>query len=198
MDMEYMIKAKKFRANMNTSGNEMSSIMDMSAKTVITLMHKHKMYMTYKMDNAFATGAKHPLGGKFYKASGSKTILGYSCEHWIYEGKTGKTDMWLTTGLGVFLGLSGGKTDASGADDWVKAVKAKGLFPLEMDSTGKDNKTMSIVATKVEPKSLSDSLFEVPAGYKKMNMPDFGNMGGGTGKKPTKEDIMKMMEQFKK
>lgn len=193
MDTEYMIKGKKFRMNMNENGHDMSTIMDLGSKKVITLMHKQKMYMVHKMDKAMSEASKHKPEGKFTKASDTKTILGYACDHWIYEGKHGKTDFWGAKGLGAFLGLGGqGKTE-----DWIEAIKGKGVFPLELDTTTQNGKTMTMKATKVEKKSLSSSLFEPPADYKKMEMPDMGSMMGGDGKQPSKEDIMKKMKDMK-
>jgi hypothetical protein len=154
--------------------------------------------MVHNIDQAAKTVSKHAPEGKVSKASGTKTILGYSCEHWIYEGKSSKVDFWGAKGLGTFMGMGNGQGGQSKDDDWVKAFKDKGVFPLEMDMNMKDNKTMTMVATKVEKKSLDSGLFEVPAGYKKMDMPDMsGMMGGGNGKAPSKEDIMKMMEKYK-
>lgn len=194
MDTEYLIKGKKFRVNMTENGHEMSTIMDLGSKKVITLMHKQKMYMVHNMDKAMAEASKHKPEGKFSKVSGSKTILGYSCDHYVYEGKNGKTDFWGAKGLGAFMGMGGqGK-----AEDWISAIKGKGLFPLELDTTGQNDKTMTMKATKVEKKSLGSSLFEPPAGYKKMDMPDMGGMmGGGDGKQPSKEEIMNKMKNLK-
>jgi hypothetical protein len=191
MDMEYLIKGNKFRTNMSHEGNDMSTIMDMGKKTATTLMHKQKMYMTHTLDKAMTSAGKHQASGKFYKASGAKTILGRSCEHWIYEGNTGKTDMWLASGLGVFMGWNQGGSGKVAVDDWVKSVKGRGLFPMEIDSMGKEGKTMTMLVTNLEEKSLSSDLFEVPAGYKKM--PSFEDMGKKM-KSPSGEDLLKGMK----
>jgi len=190
MNMEYMMKGKKFRTNMSHDGMEVSTIMDMGSKKATTLMHKQKMYMVHSLDKALTETAKHPVKGKFHKASGSKEVLGYSCEHWVYEGTAGTTDMWLASGIGTFMGMGGGSASGSG-DEWVKAIKGKGYFPMEIDSTGKNGKTMTMQATKLERQSLSDSHFEVPPGYKKM--PDYGDMMKGQ-KSPSGEDMLKSMK----
>lgn len=191
MDAEYMIKGKKFRMNMSHDGNEMSSIMDMGSKEVITLMHKQKMYMVSHIDKAMTSASKYKPEGKFYKASGSKDILGYSCEHWVYEGKHGKSDIWGAKGLGTFMGMGGGKPGSSGVDEWVKAIKSKGFFPLEMDTTSEKGKTVSMKATKVEKKSLSSDLFKAPSDYKKM--PDMSEAMKKY-KGPSGDDMIKGMK----
>ena len=191
IDVEYMIKGQKFRSNMEHEGMQMSTIMDLGTKKMITLMHKQKMYMTHTLDKAMTEASKHAPKGKFYKASGSKELMGYSCDHWVYESEHGKTDMWLAKGIGTFMGMGSGKPGSTNGDEWVKAIKGKGLFPLEIDSTGQNGKTMTMVVTKLEKKSLSADLFEVPAGYKKM--PDYGDMMKGQ-KSPSAEDMMKGMK----
>ena len=191
MDVEYMIKGKKFRSNMEHDGMQMSTIMDLSSKKMITLMHKQKMYMTHTLDKAMTEASKQQPKGKFSKASGSKEILGYSCDHYVYESEHGKTDMWLAKGIGTFMGMSSGKPGSSSGEEWMGAIKGKGLFPLEIDSTGNSGKTMTMVVTKLEKKSLSADLFEVPSGYKKM--PDYGDMMKGQ-QSPTGDDMMKSMK----
>lgn len=191
MNLEYTIKGKKFRSDMDHDGNQMSTIMDMGSKKMITLMHKQKMYMTHSIASTLNEASKHTVKGKFHKTTGSKSILGYSCDHWVYEGEAGKSDIWLASGLGTFTGFASGNQGSQSGFDWLKGIKDKGLFAMEVDSTGKNGKTMTMVATKLEKKSISESLFEVPAGYKKM--PGMEDMGGA-GKMPSHEDMLKGMK----
>jgi hypothetical protein len=192
MNSEYMIKGGKVRVNMESDKYQMSMIMDMTAKKSIMLMHQQKMYSTHEMGDLAKKAPK--FEGKFYKASGSKTILGHDCQHWVYEGKSGKSDIWAATGMGSFMGLGGGKPGSASVEDWIKAVKTKGLFPLETVYTNKEGKqVMTMTATKVEKQSLSASLFTVPSDYKKM--PSMEELMGSKGaasqkgsKKPKNDD----------
>ncbi len=190
--MEYKLKGKKARVDMNENDHHMAMIMDMGEKKMIMLMEKQKMYSVTKLDPGLvAKKVDAKINGKFYKASGTKTILGYSCDHYVYEGKSGKSDIWGATGIGTFLGMSGGAPGSNKVEEWVKALKGKGMFPLEMDHTSADGKTMTMLATKVEETSLSADLFEIPAGYKKM--PDYSEMMKKY-KGPSGEDMLKGMK----
>jgi len=197
MDMEYMLKGGKVRTEMKQGDMKMSMIMDPAAKKATTLMHQQKMYMTSTLDGSLAGKASKADVGKFTKVSGSKTILGHKCEHWRHEGKGGSGDFWLATGLGAFAGMAPAKSGPAKLEDWVKAVQSKGLFAMEVDYKTKDGKTMNMVATKVDKKSLSSDLFAPPSDYKKMPSWDgAASRGSGEGavKKPSAEDILKGMK----
>jgi len=195
MDMEYMLKGGKVRTEMKQGDMKMSMIMDPGAKKVTTLMHQQKMYMTSTMDGSLAGKAAKADVGKFTKVDGSKTILGYKCEHWRHEGKNGSGDFWLAKGLGAFAGMAPSRSGPAKLEDWVKAVQNKGLFAMEVDYKTKQG-NMNMVATKVEKKSLSSSLFAPPSDYKKMPSWDgaASRSGEGTAKQPSAEDILKGMK----
>lgn len=196
-DMNYLLKGKKMRMDMDMEGHSQSMIFDMPTRKMLMLMPEQKMYMTMDIPENKQEAAKAKSEGKFTKTGKTETILGYKCEEWLYESKHGTTSIWAASGLGNFMGM--GQKSGMGASAWTQMVKSKGLFPLRVTSKGANGKgEMSMEATKVEKRSLSDSLFEVPAGFKKMESPNMGAMGGASGKKMSKEDIMKMMEQYKK
>jgi Domain of unknown function (DUF4412) len=50
----------------------------------------------------------------------------------------------------------------------VKELVDGGAFPLKME--GQKDRKFSMVVTKIERKSLSNDLFQPPAGYTEMNM----------------------------
>jgi hypothetical protein len=55
---------------------------------------------------------------------------------------------------------------------WSEQMREKRLFPLrsvDFDATGKE--TSRTEAIKIERKSLDDSTFEVPKGYRKITLP---------------------------
>ena len=65
--------------------------------------------------------------------------------------------------------------EASAHPEWVKFLEG-GAFPLKITATENGKVTMNMEATKIERKSLDDSLFAVPPDYKELNM---GNFTGG-------------------
>ncbi len=179
IDVEYLIKGHKLRFNGSEKMQNAAGIMDMDSKTMTLLMPKQKMFMKNQLTDYKKLGDK--AQGKFSDTGRSDTILGYTCEEYLYQTKTGEAHVWLASNLGVFAGL-GGKADAM--DSWVKVAQEKGLFPLKSvykDQNGKEKSTMT--ATKVSKQSVDDSNFQVPADYKEMKMPnvDMGQLAPKAG-----------------
>jgi hypothetical protein len=163
--MNYFLKGKKIRIEMNMKGHQVVDIMDLSAKKVYMLMPEQKMVMTSTIPNASSVKAK--AEGKLTKTGNTKTILGRTATEWTYDSKAGTTSIWASSGMGFFMMAKG--PGAAGSDStWAQAVKNGGLFPLEVDAkTSKGSMTMT--ATKIDEKSLDDSLFTVPSDYKDMS-----------------------------
>ena len=104
-------------------------------------------------------------------------------------GEKQNMDICIAKGLGYFgMGGQGGSgslkslafspkmlAEAASHPEWVKFLEG-GAFPLKMTSTDNGKVTMNMEATKIEKKSLDDSLFVVPPDYKEFNV---GNFGGG-------------------
>jgi hypothetical protein len=59
-------------------------------------------------------------------------------------------------------------------DDAYRTYFRGGFFPLRVTEIKGDKRRVVLEATKVEPKSLDASLFEVPAGFTEMKMPGMG------------------------
>ena len=193
--MDCLIKGQKVRINSEMKGHSSAMIMDSAARQTIMLMPEQKAYMVYPFPKPKSDSGKPK--GSFSKTGKTQEILGHTCEEWLYRGEKDQVSTWCASGLGSFTGMfQNGKS--LNRNEWVEAIKHKGLFPLKTEMRdGDGNVKMTMEATKIDKRSVSASEFEVPSDYKKFNMPDFGDMGG-SGKKPSKEDIMKMMEQYKK
>ncbi|HET9868948.1 MAG TPA: DUF4412 domain-containing protein [bacterium] len=176
-DMTYLLKDGKARMEMTMKGHHMVDIIDLPDNKMYMLMPDQKMYMSSdipKPDKKTTDKA----GAKIKKTGKTKTILGYKTDEWVAESQHGTTSVWGAKGIGYFImgkGPGGKAPDSSWADE----LRQGGFFPLEVDSKG-DKHGMTMVATKVEPKSLDASLFTVPSGYKDMSdmMKNMGNMPG--------------------
>lgn len=195
-DLNYSIKAQKLRIDINTEGHQIATIMDMEKLEMLMLMSEQKMYMVMPLKKPIeAAAAKAEAKGyestAEIEATGkTETILGYKCNQILVKDKGTVTEMWVAEGLGVFMGLGnnggggglfGGKKSASAAK-WEEALKGKSGFPLRVvshDAKGKD--IFKMEATKIEPGTLPESLFLPPAGFKKFQMPSFGDMLKGAG-----------------
>jgi hypothetical protein len=186
--MDYSIKGKKLRMDINAEGNQIATIMDMEKLEMIMLMPEQKMYMvhTIKKPVEQAVAKAGESTAEIEVTGKTETILGYKCSQVLIKDKSTVTEAWLAEGLAAFQGLGGGPGGGGGmfggkksANEakWEEALKGKEGFPLRVISrTAKGKETFKMEATKVEPGSLSDSLFAPPAGYEKFQMPNMGNL----------------------
>lgn len=193
MNLDYSIKGSKLRMDMNAEGHQVATIMDLSKMEMLMLMSEQQMYMVMPIKKPMEQAMeKQGVGTAEVEVTGkTETILGYKCNQILVKDKGAVTEVWAAEGLGAFMGLGngggnpmagmfgGGGRHGGGANaaKWEEALKGKGGFPLRVitrDAAGKT--TFKMEATKIEPGSLSDSLFSPPADYQKFEMPDMGGM----------------------
>lgn len=183
MDLAYMMKGDHIRQVINMDGRDMVVLMDATKHTMTMVMPQQQAYMTMDMNHmAQRMGNQSATDVPKITATGkTETIAGHKCEHYmIARTDEDSVDVCVAKGMGYYM--SGGAMQArtgmgampSGANmaEWKKVFK-DGFFPLKVTTS---NGSMSMEATKVEPKSLPDNLFAPPAGYKEMQM---GGMPGG-------------------
>ena len=119
-----------------------------------------------------------------------ETIAGYTCEHWLM-GDNQELDMCVAKGLGYFgMGGNAGRglgtwknlafspkllAEAAARPEWVKFLEG-GAFPLKLTTMEDGKVKLSMEATRIERKSLDDSLFTIPRDYKELSIP---KMPGG-------------------
>ncbi len=181
----YEVKGSKMRFDAPTGrpGGSGYAIMDTSNKKMITVVDAQKLAMVMNMDDvgkgagpAAAAGAA--AAPKIDKTGKTDTVAGYQCDIWNVTAQSGnKSEVCVTKGITWFSSMK----DPSKA--WMSTLTGEGMFPLRAvtsDPTGKEVSRMEV--TKVDKKSIDDSRFEVPAGYKTMDMGDMmknlGNMRG--------------------
>lgn len=155
-------------------------------------------------------GKKSPVNVK--KTGKTETILGYACDEYIINEGDEEKDIWGTGKLGDLydgfmkaFGQLSRKNQGHGMEGWQSELMKLKIFPLKSATKTKGDVTSSEEVTKIEKKSLSASLFEVPADYKKTSLDfDMNSMmksmreqmknGKGAGKDI---DVQKMMEEMK-
>jgi len=107
----------------------------------------------------------------------TETIAGFTCRHWLIGDK----DVCVAKGLGYFgEGGSGGFLDRVQNPAMREKYKAQldanpefakfaegGAFPLKITVIENGQPRVIMEVTRIERKSLDDSLFTVPADYKK-------------------------------
>ncbi len=174
--MKYSIKGDRVRMDMSAQGMQMYTVFNATTKTMDMVIPMNQMYMEHTVGDLQAM-ADSAAGKTDIDWTGqTETIAGHECEHATVttDGKT--TDVCLAKDLGTFVPMSGGMGGRGGRGrggngaGWERHL-GRG-FPLKVAHDGQ----VQMVVTSIEEKSLDDSLFTVPDGYRKMSMP---GRGGG-------------------
>ncbi|HEU0174005.1 MAG TPA: DUF4412 domain-containing protein [Blastocatellia bacterium] len=202
MEFRYAIKGNRtrFEAMISPDASKRAvMLMDMSSGTQTTLIPQSKMYMTVnwgELAEEMTQNAGKGSSGNFPKVTSTgktETVAGLNCEHWILGDKQ-DMDMCLAKGMGYFGfgGQSGGildklknlalrekiKAQLDANPEFAKFVEG-GAFPLKMSHVENGQSKTIMEVTGIERKSLDDSLFTVPADYKKMEVPGIGGLSAG-------------------
>lgn len=190
------IKGKMVRTDMSGERGSGTMIMDTEARTMTMVMDEQKMYMTMDLKGR-AEGRRDGKMPKFTDTGKSETIAGKSCQVYRMASDPDKPDNFeicAAKGMGFFMGGGRGPMGrGQGGDDGdVQAIMANpefakmykdGFFPLRMGRIRDGQVTTTLLVTKIEEKKVDPSVFEVPAGYQKMEMPA-GMPGMGPGGPP--------------
>lgn len=175
--MTYSMKEGFVRLDMDAKGFG-GMIMNLKEKQMIILMPQQKMYMvnvfTPTADQQAKAQARAQEANVQIKDTGEKeTILGYSCEKFIVTDAKGlTTELWLAHDLQGFTGMNPGA--GLGRHPQVPAawedLAKNGGFPMRVVSSDSKGEKFRMEVTSVDPQSLADSVFEVPAGWQKFDM----------------------------
>ena len=155
---KFFMKGNNFRQEMDMQGQEQITIFREDKGVVWVLMPEAKMYMEMSsqaqeenVPQIDQEKIEHMAEKKFL---GKETVNGYACEtyQYIYHDKSmGTMTQWFSKKLN---------------------------FPIKMETHGPSGHTTTEYKN-ISEKSLSNALFEIPAGYSKMGMP--GMMPGMEG-----------------
>ena len=174
--IEASVKNGKARFNTQTPMGPAGIIMDPAAGEINIIVDAQKMVMVMKMNRSDSVSADTavvtPLGKHLQ-------VAGKDCEVFRFVTKSEVTDICIASGLGNLgvAGLFGGSMGPgrTRAPAWAGSLGRRNGFPLRVaDTTG----AVKYEVTKIEAKTLPDSLFVPPADYQKMNMPSFGRPPG--------------------
>lgn len=199
MELKYAIKGTRSRIETQLAQGSLATgvmLLDWSSGSQFMLIPQTKTYMSVNLAGAdnkaqeLADSLSKELGqapSNSFKATAtgkSETIAGHTCQHWLMGDKQ-DTDVCLANGLGFFGGGQSGsifeKLKTLGLGDKAKAQLAAnpefakfvegGAFPLKISQLENGQSKTILEVTSVERKPLDDSLFSVPADYKKMDIP---------------------------
>lgn len=180
------IKGKMVRTDMSGARGSGSMIMDTEARTMTMVMDEQKMYMT--MDLKAQMGEMEHREHKMPKITDtgkSETIAGKTCQVYRMATDPDKPDnieVCAAKGMGYFMGGARGPMGRGrGGDDGdAQALFANsefvtmykdGFFPLRMGRIKNGEVQTQMLVTRIEPRTVDPSVFQVPAGYQEMKMP---------------------------
>jgi hypothetical protein len=180
MFLNYFFKESLMRTDMEVGKGQFTSLVDTVKREITILMPDQKMYMVRPMpETSKREGGEPSRDAEIIRTGETEKILGYKCEKIIIKSKEGTSDVWGAEGIGSFVGVNSnpmGKPAPRNA--WETALADRGFFPLRMvhrDISGKERMRMEAVA--VEPQSLPASIFAIPEGYQKFEMPTMPGLG---------------------
>jgi hypothetical protein len=175
------VKDGHVRMKMTSHGAPGEMIMRDGMKTMLVVMPAQKMYMEMPLEMKDLPTVEVPDKEKkleklpFEKTGEKRTIGGHEAHEFVYQGEDGKMIIWATDELGSMPFSRNPMMEG-----WAKAMsKVTGLesfFPLEMAGHENGRVAYRMTVKDIEKKALPDSLFEPPAGFRKMTMP--AGMGG--------------------
>jgi len=142
-------------------------LMTPSDGKMVVVMPMQRMYMEQSMDTLMARAGVGDKGPAVKWTGKKETIAGYQCEHATVTGPDGKSaDACITKELGTFTMPSGPMSGGRRSEGWQGGLGPE-MFPLKV-TVGTD---VAFEVTRVEKKTLDASLFSLPTGYQKMQMP---------------------------
>jgi hypothetical protein len=189
IDVRYAIKGSRMRTETRLSTQTSVTLMDLSSGETTTLYPQTKTYMTLGSGEISEEMLKKaesaaPIDLPKVTSNGkTETIAGHTCQYWQFGNKM---EMCLAQGLGYFGGdgssgilgklknLAQGekyKAQLNANPEFAKFVEG-GAFPLKMISIENGQSKTLMEVTSVERKSLDETLFTVPADYKKTELPE--------------------------
>lgn len=175
--MNYSMKGNKVRMDMNIPGVPVTMqpaiIFDNDTHMMYTVITQLKSYMEIPMDSLANKSNKYNEDEKPVKTGQTKMIAGVKCVEWKVKNDDEETTLWNAPNFGNFIfGKDNGFFGSGPTPDWAKEMTKNGFFPFQIiskDANG--NVVMTMEVTHVDRKNLEASLFKVPSGYNKMNMP---------------------------
>ncbi len=170
-DMKYFMKGSKMRMQIDLApGMTSAGIADYDKKKIYMLMPQGNFYTEMDIDEKTVDYDKDDLvKSKITETDEVEDILGYKCNKLVSEKEGDITEIWIAKNFGKFYQPEFGKQNPTlvALQEKFESDKA---FPFRIISYAPDKRELfRMEVSNVEKKDLDDSLFEVPAGYQKIN-----------------------------
>ncbi len=167
-EMTFLVKGSRMAFAMpSAQGGKV--ILDTETEEALVLIPQQRMYMKAP-SSKFGANGNRTATGSFEISDETREILGYNTRKVTYTEGGETTVLWITGEVGSFMPLDGPLSqDIPPA---LAEAFPNGAMPLEIISTGTgETMTLKVVALKEE--SLPDSEFQVPSGYRALDMGGF-------------------------
>ncbi|HEX6537017.1 MAG TPA: DUF4412 domain-containing protein [Gemmatimonadaceae bacterium] len=177
-EMQYSMRGGKIRVDMSGQGRQMAMIMDPATHTAIMLMPAQQMYMQMPMHDMEGAIAEHREKYQLTRTGKSEVVAGHECAYWHVHEKGGDAsddaDVCIASDLGKFFAFQNPMRRGA-APAWQSSLRDADGFPLKIVEVRDGQPVTTLEVTKIERKSLAPAMFEAPAGYRKMEMPNMGH-----------------------
>lgn len=169
-EMPYMVKGNKGRMEMNHMGQKNAMLILPDESKMVMVIEKMQGYIEMDTNNKSSsdTEMEDENDADMTNTGETKTIAGRSCEVWRMESEDGTFETCMANGMGTFM-MPQNEMQKGQAPKWAQTFAEKGAMPLEIVEIQNGNRSVKMKATKIEEKSLSDDLFEIPEGYRDMS-----------------------------
>lgn len=160
---KYMVKGNKARAEFGEGKQKGSMILMPEESKMIVVVEAIKGYMT--TDYSSAKYAGEDADTELTKTGKTKQIAGKECEVWKVGSLENSMESCLAKEMGTFA-MPQSPNQQRNQPDWLKEFVEVGGMPLEIVAVEDGDRSHFMKAVKIEEKSLSSDLFEVPEGYR--------------------------------
>jgi hypothetical protein len=178
-DLSFLIKEGITKIITAKEEGKVYVIINQIDKKIDIIMNKNNMYMELPMDSTrlksgLDTARINRIKESITKTGNKKTILGYECEEFLIKDDERIINMWVTKAIIPFMGFGNPRGKGSFNNKIEELTSNFQGFPMELTVTLEDGTVKEkMEVTSIERKTLDKSEFEIPAGYKKLDMPMF-------------------------
>lgn len=162
-EMAYMIKGGKARMEYSDGAQKSSVLFLPEENQMVVLIDQMQGYMVMDIGDAEAT-TENRDNENAEQTGETKTIAGKTCEVWKVTDPEENYEVCVAKNMGNFI-LPNSEEDTP---DWASKLMEEGFMPLEVVTIKNGRRTVDIRATRIEERSIDDSLFSIPEGYKDM------------------------------
>jgi hypothetical protein len=179
------IKISEDRARVDM-GSQISSIVDLKAGSVVSLMHPQKIAM--ELPKGALEAAKQKVAAHTdrpnLKPTGKKeTINGFPCEEYVGTFQGLDVNYWVSKSVPHEKEILDQMAKLAGGNDPFKAALASGEdfpgFPIRTTVKSPQIGSTTLTVLSIKEEDIPDSDFKIPSGYKPMAVPQMSKPAGG-------------------